>query len=49
MEDKVGSLETGKFADMVILYEDPTKVPVEQIKDITIAETIVGGKSVYTG
>ncbi|MGR5286419.1 amidohydrolase [Vibrio maritimus] len=45
-----GSLEVGKFADMVVLSEDIHQVAkenVEKIKDIKVLETIVGGNSVY--
>ena len=41
-EDNRGSLEVGKYADLVILSADPTKDPVG-IKDINELETIVGG------
>ena len=41
-----GSLETGKFADMVVLSDDPLKDPAV-IKDIEVLATIVGGNTVY--
>lgn len=47
LEDKIGSLETGKLADLVILDKDPTKVDPVAIKDIKVEETIVGGQTVY--
>ena len=47
LEDKIGSLEKGKLADMVILDKDPTKVEPATLKDILVEETIVGGKTVY--
>ena len=46
-EDKIGSLEKGKLADMVILDKDPTKVDPVKLKDIMVEETIVGGNTVY--
>ena len=47
LEDKIGSLEKGKLADMVILDKDPTKVDPVRLKDIMVEETIVGGNTVY--
>ncbi len=46
-EDIKGSITRGKLADMVILSDDPTKVPPEQIKDIKVEMTIIGGKVVW--
>ncbi len=42
-----GSITPGKLADMVLLSDDPTKSPMEQIKDIGVEMTIVGGKVVW--
>jgi predicted amidohydrolase YtcJ len=46
-EEEIGSLETGKFADLVILDKDPRKVPADTIKDIKVLETWMDGKQVY--
>ncbi len=48
-EHEVGSLETGKFADFVILEDDPRGVPVDAIKDIAVLETWMNGLQVYAG
>jgi hypothetical protein len=42
-----GSLTQGKLADIVLLSDDPTKTPPEQIKDIKVEMTIIGGKVVW--
>jgi predicted amidohydrolase YtcJ len=47
-EDRKGSLEPGKLADMVILDQNPLKVKPMAIKDIKVLETIKEGKSIYT-
>ena len=40
-----GSLSAGKLADYVVLAEDPTAVKPDHIKDITIVETVVDGRT----
>ena len=48
-EDKKGSIEAGKLADMVVLAEDITSVEPSTIKDIPIVETVIGGETAYEG
>jgi len=48
-EGTKGSIVRGKLADMVILGSDPIKSPPEQIKDIRVEMTIIGGKVVWEG
>ncbi|GAB3677699.1 amidohydrolase [Salinisphaera aquimarina] len=43
LDDCVGSLEIGKFADMAVLEEDPYDVGVDALPDIKVVATIVGG------
>lgn len=47
MEDKVGTLETGKLADIVVLSGDPTTADENSIGDIIVLRTIIGGDTVY--
>jgi hypothetical protein len=46
-EDIKGSLEEGKLADMIILDRDIMTCPEEEIKDIKVLRTFLGGETVY--
>lgn len=46
-ENVKGSLEAGKFADLVVLSDDIMTCPEEKIKDLTVLMTMVDGKMVY--
>lgn len=46
-ENEKGSIETGKFADFVVLDSDIMKVSEEQIPDMKASATYLGGKKVY--
>lgn len=42
-----GSITTGKYADFVMLAQDPRTVDPNAIKDIAVVRTVVGGKVVH--
>jgi len=46
-EANIGSLQKGKYADLLVLDRDYMTVPADQIKDIRPVMTMVGGKIVY--
>lgn len=46
-ESEKGSLEPGKFADVVILNTDLMKAPEEKILQTQVLKTYVGGEKVY--
>jgi len=46
-EGEKGSLSPGKFADVVIIDRDLTRIAPETIRDAKIEYTIVGGRVVY--
>jgi predicted amidohydrolase YtcJ len=48
-EDIKGSIIPGKLADMVLLSDDPTSVSPENIKDIKVEMTVIGGEIVWEG
>jgi len=47
MEDRIGSIEPGKLADLVVLDRDFFTIPDEEIKRVRSLLTIVNGKVVY--
>lgn len=46
-EDKKGTIEAGKLADLVILDKNPLKTDPMELKDIAVEETIKEGKTLY--
>ncbi len=46
-ENNLGSIASGKLADLVVLDRDYLTVPADQIKDIQPVMTMVGGKIVW--
>jgi predicted amidohydrolase YtcJ len=46
-EAETGSLEVGKLADLIILDRNLFEIPAEEIADVQVLLTVVGGKVVY--
>ena len=47
MEDKIGSIKKGKYADFVILNQNPFTIPTSEIRNIKVIQTIVNGRTTY--
>jgi predicted amidohydrolase YtcJ len=47
-EDRIGSLEPGKWADFIIVDRDPTKVDPQTLARTIVLETWVAGKKVWS-
>jgi predicted amidohydrolase YtcJ len=46
-EQKKGSIEPGKWADIVVLADDPLLGAVDRLKDLSVRMTLVGGRIVH--
>jgi hypothetical protein len=46
-EDRLGSLEAGKWADFILVDRDYFEVPAAEIDDIQVLQTWVGGQLVF--
>ncbi|ORV71572.1 amidohydrolase [Mycobacterium gastri] len=46
-DDVIGSLAVGKYADMVVLSQDPRTVAPEEIADLEVRATFLAGRQVY--
>ncbi len=42
-----GSIEVGKFADLIVLDRNPLQVPAEEIAKTQVLQTVVGGNIVF--
>ena len=48
MEDKIGTIEKGKYADLAIWDRNPLKGNEERLKELTCLKTYVNGKVVFS-
>ena len=46
-EDTKGSITPGKFADLVVLSDDPRRVGADALKDLQVVQTLVDGWIVF--
>ena len=47
LDDEIGSLETGKYADLVVLSANPRRMPVEELRDVAVEATFLMGRQTY--
>jgi predicted amidohydrolase YtcJ len=47
-EDRRGKLAPGYLADLVLLDRDITLIPAEEIEQVAVKATVVGGRMVYS-
>jgi len=45
--DRVGTIEPGKQADLVLVDRDVLVVPAEEVRDARVVWTMFGGRIVY--
>ena len=46
-EGVTGTIAPGKLADVVLLDQDPTRLETEALKEVRVAMTLVGGRTVW--
>ena len=46
-EDLAGSLKVGKRADFTVFQEDPRRLKPEEVPDLPVTMTVVGGDPVH--
>ena len=47
-EDRKGSISPGKLADFVVLSGDPSRTPPDEVRNIRVLCTFIGGELVYS-
>lgn len=46
-DDEIGSIEKGKFADIIVLNKDALSIDKTEFETIKVVQTIIGGKTVH--
>ncbi len=47
LDDEIGSLEAGKYADLVVLSDNPRSVPPAELRDVAVEATYLMGRQTY--
>ncbi len=45
--DKLGSIEPGKLADLVVIDRDPYEIPANELHQVRVMQTLINGETVY--
>jgi len=48
LEDRIGTIEAGKDADLAVWDRNPYQVPTDQLKDMRCELTMVRGRTVFS-
>ena len=46
-QDMTGTIEVGKSADLIILERNLYNIPIEEISEVRVLETMIEGNTVY--
>ena len=46
-DERIGSIEVGKYADLVVLSADPRTVNPEEVADLEVRATYLAGRQVH--
>ena len=46
-EKEIGSVEAGKWADLIVLDRNLLKIPATEIRNVKVLSTVLGGREVY--
>ena len=46
--NKKGTIEVGKYADLVVLSDDIFQIDAQKIQDVAVLKTMVNGEFVYS-
>lgn len=47
LDTEIGSLEVGKYADLVVLSQNPRRVPPAELRDVAVEATYLMGRQTY--
>jgi len=47
LEERIGSIEKGKDADLAVWDRDPYRIPADDLRNMKYELTMVGGRIVY--